>query len=141
MPQAKQIEIPFDWACPACNHEQTDTVPQLGPCVTCGKCGRSFCDEQLSDVDSENWEMARQQADAAALIQQNKCMRDKLIHTLKMQIPVKGCHAGRGIPHSEACFHTCFDTWDRLVTDICQTCGWNKQDVMKEIGLHWVNAR
>ncbi len=65
----QQIEIPFDWACPACNHEQTDTVnPELGPylSLTCGACGKVFSDEQLSDVDSESWEMARQAAERRA---------------------------------------------------------------------------
>lgn len=55
------------WTCPDCKHVQDDTVhPELGPyiSVTCGNCGQSFSDEQLSEEDRAKWNDARDFAES-----------------------------------------------------------------------------
>jgi transcription elongation factor Elf1 len=59
-------EVVARWTCPACGHPQEDWIhPEQGPflSVTCGRCGRSFSDEQLSDDDAVLLEKARRQAE------------------------------------------------------------------------------
>lgn len=68
MPDIKQIEIPFSWTCPTCQHRQTDTVnPELGPFLTvvCGECGSVHDDDSMTPVDSDAWEVARGAAEAS----------------------------------------------------------------------------
>jgi hypothetical protein len=40
-----------------------------------------------------------------------------LASALLRQMPVKGCHQGRGRGHHEGCFTNCFDSWQRCVNE------------------------
>lgn len=37
---------------------------------------------------------------------------------LHRQMPVKEAHTGRGCNHSEECFTTCYDSWERCVNEM-----------------------
>jgi hypothetical protein len=41
-----------------------------------------------------------------------------LAESLHRTMPVKGCHSGRSMFHSEACFQNCYDSWNRVAQDI-----------------------
>jgi transcription elongation factor Elf1 len=61
-----EIEVPFTWHCPKCNHAQTDTVnPDLGPYinVTCGRCEGTSEIQELSAIDADSWESAMIEAE------------------------------------------------------------------------------
>ncbi len=57
----------------------------------------------------------------------------KLTGIMRRQMPVEWCHTGRGIPHSEACARTCYDSWERTVADICQEFTWDKKQFLAEV--------
>ena len=50
---------------------------------------------------------------------------DKIAQILRSQMPVDGCHSGRGVPHSQACFHTCYDSWRKLRNQLGLFCDAN----------------
>lgn len=57
----REIEIPFQWTCPKCQHQQTDTVnPELGPYCTliCGQCQQVVVEQDLSEEDAQAWDLA-----------------------------------------------------------------------------------
>ena len=45
-------------------------------------------------------------------------IRKALVVALHRQMPVEGYHSGRGWGHSEACYRSCFDSWERTVREI-----------------------
>lgn len=60
-------EATVEWTCPKCQHVQTDSVhPRLGPYIssTCGGCGVTLNDEDLSAADLTAWDKARNWAEA-----------------------------------------------------------------------------
>lgn len=60
-------EVIVRWTCPACQHQQTDTVhPEYGPWggCTCSACEQTFyCEEGLSAEDKAAWDRARDDAE------------------------------------------------------------------------------
>jgi hypothetical protein len=52
--------------------------------------------------------------------------------------PIEGCHAGRGIPHTEHCYQTCLDSWRRLVNQLAQFCQAQNGNFNRERWLAYV---
>lgn len=51
-----------------------------------------------------------------------------LARALHRQMPVSGCHGSRGHMHSEDCYQSCFDSWQRCVQDVAHTLNLTHKD-------------
>jgi hypothetical protein len=57
----------------------------------------------------------QEQADSGRMTKQDIA---EITRAMKRQRPTEYCHHGRGIPHSEACFRTCFSSWQHMLSEM-----------------------